>query len=88
MKQTAIIIIVLIFSFKAYSQTERIAHRSHSGKDNTFKVTGYNNWGETPAMKAEREKRDSIMKAKADSVSKKMSKSTARKPRKAKSGKK
>jgi hypothetical protein len=93
MKKTAFLLIILVFSFNSYAQTERIAHRSHSGKDNTFTVTGYNNWGETPGMRAERLKRDSIMKAKADSIANKkrkdsLAKQAPQKPKRTKSVKK
>ena len=93
MKKTAILVIILAFTFSSYAQTEKIAHRSHSGKDKTFRVTGYNNWGETPAMRAERLKRYSILKAKADTVANKkrvdsQTKQTSRKPKKAKPVKK
>ncbi|MEP7238684.1 MAG: hypothetical protein ABI685_12485 [Ferruginibacter sp.] len=86
MKKTAFLLIILAFSFHSYAQTEKIAHRSHSGKDKTFRVTGYNNWGETPEMRAERLKRDSIMKAKADSIANKkridsVAKQTTQKPK-------
>jgi hypothetical protein len=93
MKKTAFLLIILAFSFNSYAQTEKIAHRSHSGKDKTFRVTGYNNWGETPAMRAERVKRDSIMKAKADSIANKkradsLAKQTPQKSKKTKPVKK
>ena len=68
MKRTVALLLILAFSFHGHAQTEKIAHRSHSGKDGTFRVTGYNNWGETPAMRAERLKRDSLLKARADSI--------------------
>lgn len=89
MKKTLFLFIILAFSFNGYAQTERIAHRSHSGKNSTFKITGYNNWGETRAMKAEREKREAIMKAKADSIArKKQADSLAKqKPQKSRKGK-
>lgn len=92
MKKTAFLIIILAFSFSSYAQTEKIAQRSHSGSDKTFKVTGYNNWGDTPAMRAEREKRDAEMKAKADSIARKkqadsLAKQKPQKPKRPKNAK-
>ena len=65
-----------LFSVAGFSQTKKIAHRSHSGKDNTFSIFGPDNFGETPEMiaaakKREEEKRrqDSIaQRAAADSI--------------------
>lgn len=71
MKILTILLISLAFFFKSYAQTARIAHRSHSGSDNTFKVTGSDNWGIPSGMQERIQKRDSALKARADSIARK-----------------
>ena len=34
-----------LFNSAAFSQTKKIAHRSHSGKNTTFKIDGEDNFG-------------------------------------------
>jgi len=71
MKITIILFLALAFSCATYAQTEKIAHRSHSGKNSTFRYTGYNNFGATPSMIEEQRKRDSAFRARPDSIKKK-----------------
>ena len=40
--------LVLLFSITAFSQTELIAFKSHSGNMNYFKLSGFDNLGEPP----------------------------------------
>jgi hypothetical protein len=68
MKKTAILAIILAFSFGSYAQTEKIAHRSHSGSDNTFRVRGNGNFGITPGMQKQIDTRNAALKAAADSI--------------------
>ncbi len=59
----------LFFSLNCFSQTERIAHRSHSGKNKNFKITGKDNWGIPSHVMEQRLKEDSIALAKGDTLS-------------------
>ena len=50
MKKSLFLIIFTTISLLGFSQTKRIAHRSHSGSDNTFSITnGFDNFGLPPA---------------------------------------
>lgn len=62
---------MLLCSIAGFSQTKKIAHRSHSGKNSCFSLAGLDNFGETPEMNADRKKREAAEKAKADSLRKK-----------------
>lgn len=68
MKKVFLCIILVAVSSAGFSQTKKIAHRSHSGKNNTFSITGPDNFGETPEMARKRK----AEKAKADSLAKKI----------------
>jgi hypothetical protein len=46
MKGIFVIIALLMLSSTSFSQTKRIAHRSHSGKNSTFTVNSIHNFGE------------------------------------------
>lgn len=71
MKGILVIIALLTISTTSFSQTKRIAHRSHSGANSTFAVNSIHNFGETPEMKARwRAKLDSINKPKPDTLRK------------------
>ena len=48
MKGIFVIIALLMLSIASFSQTKRIAHRSHSGKNSTFTVKSIHNFGEVP----------------------------------------
>lgn len=48
MKTILGIVLILLFSVSAFSQTELIAYKSHSGNMAHFKLTGYDNLGEPP----------------------------------------
>jgi hypothetical protein len=52
MKQLTLLIACMLASILVFSQTKRIAHRSHSGKDHTFTLFGPDNFG----LPAEKEK--------------------------------
>ena len=71
MKKTAILAIILASSIGSYAQTEKIAHRSHSGSDKTFKVRRNGNFGITPEMKKTIDTRNAALKAAADSIARK-----------------
>lgn len=59
-----------------YSQTMKIAHRSHSGSNNSFTIhTTEGNFGETPEMIKKRKEAEQIMN---DSLARKASDSIAR----------
>ena len=45
MKKIGIFCLIAFASFNAFSQTKKIAHRSHSGKDNTLILTTEDNFG-------------------------------------------
>ena len=64
MKTTGIIVSVLflLLSLHSIGQTKRIAHKSHSGKANTFSVFGNDNFG-LPAISL-----DSVRKVSAKQV--------------------
>ncbi len=72
MKTLLFLFIIFAFSLNGFSQTEKIAHRSHSGKDAAFRIRGNGNWGISPEMIHEQQKRDSAMKARADSIARKL----------------
>jgi hypothetical protein len=61
------IIALLMLSTISFSQTKRIAHRSHSGKNSSFTVKGIHNFGEIHEMRA---RKDSLNKVKIDTVKK------------------
>lgn len=54
------------------AQTARIAHRSHSGKNNTFKAAGKDNWGLPSNYMEKRAKEEAARKAKEDSIALKL----------------
>lgn len=67
MKEILGIIALLMLSTISFSQTKRIAHRSHSGKNGSFIVKSIHNFGETHEMRA---RKDSLNKVKIDTVKK------------------
>ncbi len=69
MKFLIMFALILAFSATGFSQTKKIAHRSHSGSDATFSIQTPGNFGETPEMEAARKKREAD-KLKADSIAK------------------
>ena len=71
MKRILFLLLLAGLSTAGFSQTKKIAHRSHSGSNNSFTLAGPDNFGETPEMIAERKKKEALEKAKADSISKK-----------------
>ncbi|MES2429365.1 MAG: hypothetical protein V4556_00430 [Bacteroidota bacterium] len=54
-----VVLFAVCFSVNAFAQTERIAHRSHSGKATTYKITGKDNWGLPSYTKEKMQKTDS-----------------------------
>lgn len=68
MKQVLFLLICTTLSVACFSQTKRVAHRSHSGSNSTFTLTGEGNFGDPgePIIKKslERMRLDSIAKAK------------------------
>lgn len=68
MKLLVLIIAVTGISLQGFSQTKRIAHRSHSGNNSTFSIAGPDNFGETPEMNERRKKQEKLL---ADSIAKK-----------------
>ncbi|MEO7923125.1 MAG: hypothetical protein ABIR30_05560 [Chitinophagaceae bacterium] len=71
MKRVLLLCLLSGLSTACFSQTKKIAHRSHSGSNSSFTLAGPDNFGETPEMIAERNKKTAIEKAKADSIAKK-----------------
>ncbi len=72
MRPIFILAALLLISFASFSQTKRIAHRSHSGSDATFSwEQSPDNFGETPEMKR---RADSLQKQRliADSLRRKV----------------
>ena len=45
MKRTFILVLLSVIAVSAFSQTKRIAHRSHSGKDHTLILSTEDNFG-------------------------------------------
>lgn len=88
MKILIVSFFALFFSLHCFSQTERIAHRSHSGKNKSFKITGKDNWGLPSHAMEQRLEADSIAKAKEDTLSRKSKKGFHCKKCKAKAAKK
>jgi len=82
MKIFTLLIALLLSSAGSFAQTAKIAHRSHSGSDKTFRITGNDNWGiPTTTAKARIAKRDSLSKNRADSIARKgKTDSMAKKP--------
>jgi hypothetical protein len=74
MKQACFLLIFVLGSIVSFSQTKRIAHRSHSGKNNTIFFSSTGNFGLPEEHKKEKAKKanpkDSlqIRKAKKDSL--------------------
>lgn len=69
MKKLTLFAVLLLTSVLAFSQTKRIAHRSHSGKDHTFNILSPDNFGlpvekkkmpKTPSKEQAKEKKDSL----------------------------
>jgi len=71
MKIIALLIAMVIFSATGFSQTKKIAHRSHSGKAASFSINGADNFGDTPEMVEAAKKKKEAEKLKADSLAKK-----------------
>ena len=72
MRLIFILAALLLISSASFSQTKRIAHRSHSGSDATFSwEQSPDNFGETPEMKR---RADSLQKQRliADSLRRKV----------------
>lgn len=70
MKRLLLLFVLAGLTTAASSQTKKIAHRSHSGSNNSFTLAGPDNFGETPEMIDAKKKKD-LEKAKADSLAKK-----------------
>lgn len=68
MKLILTICLLAGFSATGFSQTKRIAHRSHSGNNGSFSIAGVHNFGLTPEMEEERKRKEKLQKAKADSL--------------------
>lgn len=66
-KITVILSCLLFGSVVLNAQTQRIAHRSHSGSNKTFIITTNENWGLSPAQ----EKKMEIERIKLDSIKQK-----------------
>jgi len=58
----------LLMSGFVIGQTKMIAHRSHSGADRGFSLSGLDNFGEHPSMRIERIELDTSIKVKPDTV--------------------
>ena len=72
MRPIVVLAVLLLLSSASFSQTKRIAHRSHSGSDATFSwEQSPDNFGETPEMKR---RADSLQKQRliADSLRRKV----------------
>ena len=65
-------ITMLLISMNVSAQTARIAHRSHGGKNNTFKIAGKDNWGLPSNYMEKRAKDEAARKAKEDSIALKL----------------
>lgn len=65
-------ITMLLISMNSSAQTARIAHRSHGGKNSTFKVAGKDNWGLPSNYMEKRTKEEAARKAKEDSIALKL----------------
>ena len=70
MKIFLLFIAMAVFSATGFSQTKKIAHRSHSGKAASFTICGADNFGETPEMVEAAKKKKEAEKLKADSLAK------------------
>jgi len=70
MKRFLLLFVLAGLSTVGFSQTKKIAHRSHSGSNSTFTLAGPDNFGDTPEM-AEARKKKELERAKADSIAKK-----------------
>jgi hypothetical protein len=75
MKPVILLIVSVAFSIACFSQTKRIAHRSHSGSNQSFSLSGEGNFGlpsETALkrMEEERKRREAEEKRIQDSIAK------------------
>jgi hypothetical protein len=71
MKVLFVIIALFALSATSFSQTKRIAHRSHSGKNSTFTIKSIHNFGERHARQdLEKIKIDTVKKPVVDTVKK------------------
>lgn len=80
MKKLCFLLLIGAIGTTANAQTARIAHRSHSGSNKNFSITGYGNFGLGEEEKKARENKkkkdititatDTIMKTVADTVGK------------------
>ncbi|MEP6701309.1 MAG: hypothetical protein ABJA85_08330 [Bacteroidota bacterium] len=70
MKKFLFLFVLVAISTAGFSQTKKIAHRSHSGKNSSFTIAGIDNFGETPEMVEARKKKE-LERAKMDSTARK-----------------
>ena len=75
MKPVLLIVVCIALSTACFSQTKRIAHRSHSGSNASFTLNGEGNFGlpseaEMKRMLEERKKREAENKRIQDSIAK------------------
>ncbi|HEX2628435.1 MAG TPA: hypothetical protein VHM26_05480 [Chitinophagaceae bacterium] len=75
MKPVFLLLVCIAFSAACFSQTKRIAHRSHSGSNASFTLSGEGNFGlpseaEMKRMAEERKKREAENKRIQDSIAK------------------
>ncbi len=70
MKRIFLLFALAGLSTAGFSQTKKIAHRSHSGKNSSFTINSIDNFGTTPEMEEAKKKR-ALEIAKADSAAKK-----------------
>ena len=68
MKILSLLLLMTFISLTGFSQTKRIAFRSHSGSGQHFSLTGADNFGETPEMVEARKKKEAEAKRVADSI--------------------
>lgn len=71
MKKLVFFLFAMIFiSLPGFSQTKKIAHKSHSGSTGSFSLSGMDNFGIIHKQPRSREKKDSTKKIKKDTLHK------------------
>ena len=66
MKKIFMVLLAVVISVAGFSQTKRIAHRSHSGKNNEFSINGEDNFGLPPAKKTKPDTTKAPTKTRSD----------------------
>ena len=70
MKNVILLVAFIGLSSVGFSQTKKIAHRSHSGKASSFSINGADNFGTTPEMEEAKRKKE-LERARLDSIARK-----------------